>query len=233
MLFGDGCAAVVLQATENDDEGHLADKLGCYADARHILRVRGHGTTYANRNVSYGDTQWDFDGQEIFKRAVHGMGEASATRCCQGRLKPADVHLVVPHQANLRIIEFVAKRSGIPMERVFLTITSTATCPRPRCRSRWSRRSRRVACPPHALMLMPAFGGGLTWCAHLVRFGERTTPIDVADVDLPPCERTALDIVNALRAAQGAAARRSAGRPSPDPIARRAGSSCGRERRRR
>ena len=44
---------------------------------RYFLRVRGHGTTYANRDVSYGDTQWDFDGQEIFKRAVRGMGEVA------------------------------------------------------------------------------------------------------------------------------------------------------------
>ena len=133
VLFGDGCAAVVLQASD-DDTGIVADKLGCYADARHILRVRGHGTTYANRDVSYGDTQWDFDGQEIFKRAVHGMSEASAHVLAKAGVKPADVHLVVPHQANLRIIEFVAKRAGIPMERVFLTIgkygnMSAATVP--------------------------------------------------------------------------------------------------------
>jgi 3-oxoacyl-[acyl-carrier-protein] synthase-3 len=76
VLFGDGAAAVVLQATERE-EGVLAEKLGCYSDARGILRVRGMGTTYANRGVSLGDTLWDFDGQEIFKRAVHGMVTAS------------------------------------------------------------------------------------------------------------------------------------------------------------
>ena len=46
-------------------------------DARAILRVRGHGTTYGNREVTYGDTLWDFDGQEIFKKAVMGMCAAS------------------------------------------------------------------------------------------------------------------------------------------------------------
>ncbi|MFN9209383.1 MAG: 3-oxoacyl-ACP synthase, partial [Betaproteobacteria bacterium] len=73
VLFGDGCAAVVLQASERE-EGLLAQKLGCFADARQTLRVRGMGCTYANRGVTLGDTQWDFDGQEIYKRAVHGMG---------------------------------------------------------------------------------------------------------------------------------------------------------------
>jgi 3-oxoacyl-[acyl-carrier-protein] synthase-3 len=69
--------------------------------------------------------------------------------------------------------------------------------------------------PPNALLLMPAFGAGLTWCAHLVRFGERTTPLDVADVDLPPCGDTALDLVNALRARKVNRARSAAGLAGP------------------
>ena len=76
VLFGDGCAAVVLQASDKQ-EGLLGEQLGCYADARHILRVRGMGCTYANRGVQFGDTLWDFDGQEIFKKAVKGMALAS------------------------------------------------------------------------------------------------------------------------------------------------------------
>ncbi len=76
VLFGDGSAAVVLQASDQQ-EGLLGEQLGCYADARQILRVRGMGCSYANRGVQLGDTLWDFDGQEIFKRAVKGMAQAS------------------------------------------------------------------------------------------------------------------------------------------------------------
>ena len=76
VLFGDGAAAVVLQAREGE-EGVLAEKLQCYADARQILRVRGMGTAYANLGVPFGQTRWDFDGQEIFRKAVQGMSEAS------------------------------------------------------------------------------------------------------------------------------------------------------------
>jgi 3-oxoacyl-[acyl-carrier-protein] synthase-3 len=47
---------------------------------------------------------------------------------------------------------------------------------------------------------MPAFGAGLTWCAHLVRWGERTTPLGRSDVELPPCDKTGLELVNELRA---------------------------------
>ena len=199
VLFGDGCAAVVLQADESG-AGVLADKLGCFADARAILRVRGHGTTYANREVSFGDTQWDFDGQEIFKRAVHGMSEASAHVLAKAGVGPDAIDLVVPHQANLRIIEFVAKRAGVPMERVFVTVhrygnMSAATVPVALVDAIEEGRVK-----PGALILTPAFGAGLTWCSHLIRFGERVTPIDGSDAALPPADCTALEMVNALRA---------------------------------
>jgi 3-oxoacyl-[acyl-carrier-protein] synthase-3 len=214
VLFGDGCAAVVLEASDRE-EGVLADKLGCYADARQILRVRGHGTTYGNRGVTYGDTLWDFDGQEIFKRAVHGMSESAAEALARAGRTPADIDLMVPHQANLRIIEFVAKRAGIGMDRVFVTVhkygnMSAATVPVALVDAVEEGRVR-----PNALLLTPAFGAGLTWCSHVIRWGERVTPRDGTDVDLPPCERTALQMVNALRAAKVAKERSRAGLNSP------------------
>ena len=51
---------------------------------------------------------------------------------------------------------------------------------------------------PGGLILMPAFGAGLTWCSHLVRWGERTTPIGTSDIELPPCNKTALERVREL-----------------------------------
>ena len=72
VLFGDGCAAVVLEPAEGD-EGLLGEQLGCDADGRASLRVRGIGCVYANRDVAFGDTLWDFNGQEIFRRAVRGQ----------------------------------------------------------------------------------------------------------------------------------------------------------------
>jgi 3-oxoacyl-[acyl-carrier-protein] synthase III len=199
ILFGDGCAAVVLQATEAA-EGVLGEKLGCFADARQTLRVRGTGLTYGNRDVNYGDTQWDFDGQEIFKRAVGGMSQASAEVLARCGHVAADIDIVVPHQANLRIIEFVARRLGTPMDKVFVTVgrygnMSAATVPVALVDA---LEEGRVA--PGALVLTPAFGGGLTWCSHLIRWGGRTTPLATTDVELPPCEKTALEMVRGFMA---------------------------------
>jgi 3-oxoacyl-[acyl-carrier-protein] synthase III len=194
VLFGDGAAAVVLQATE-EPQGVLAEKLGCYADARDILRVRGTGLMYALRgDVTFGDTVWDFDGQEIFKRAVGGMSDASAEALARCGKAAADIDLVIPHQANLRIIEFVAKRAGLSMDRVFVTVhkygnMSAATVPVALVEA---LEAGRVG--PGNLLLMPAFGGGLTYCSHVVRWGERVTPVGHSDIELPPCDRSALDM---------------------------------------
>ena len=110
VLFGDGAAAVVLEGCERE-EGVLAEKLGCYGEARETLRVLGMGGRYANRGVLYGVTRWQFEGQEIFRRAVQGMASACEATLARLQLTAADVDLVVPHQANLRIIEAVARRA--------------------------------------------------------------------------------------------------------------------------
>jgi 3-oxoacyl-[acyl-carrier-protein] synthase-3 len=215
VLFGDGCAAVVLAPAEAD-EGLLGEQLGCDAGGRASLRVRGIGCAYANRDVVFGDTQWDFEGQDIFRRAVQGMSQASAAVLERCGVTPDAVDLVVPHQANLRIIEAVVARAGISMDRVMLTVQrygnmSAASVPVALVEALEQGRVR-----PGSLVLMPAFGAGLTLCAHLVRWGPRVTPVGRSDAALPPCTATALDLVNAIRAKKAeAAARSGAGLAAP------------------
>jgi 3-oxoacyl-[acyl-carrier-protein] synthase III len=199
VLFGDGAAAMVLKESQNQS-GVIAEKLQCYADARQILRVRGMGTMYANLGVQYGQTSWDFDGQEIFRKAVQGMSDASLDVLKKAGVSIDEVGLVVPHQANLRIIDAVAKRAGASADKVFLTVQkygnmSSATAPVALVEAVEEGRVK-----PNSLVLMPAFGGGLTLSAHLLRWGERLTPLDVSDAELPPTSKTALGIVNEIRA---------------------------------
>lgn len=205
VLFGDGAAAVVVEACE-EPVGVIAEKLGCYADARDILRVRGMGTIYGNASVQLGDTFWDFDGQEIFKRAVHGMSNASEDALSRAGLSIDQVDLVVPHQANLRIIESVAKRVGISMERVYVTVhrygnMSSATVPVALLEALEEGRVK-----PGSIVLTPAFGGGLTWCSHVIRWGERVTPLGTTDIELPPCTKTAVELVKDIIARKGTSA---------------------------
>ena len=215
VLFGDGAAAVVLEATDQP-VGVLGEQLGCIAEARHVLRVRGIGCAYANRDVVFGDTAWDFEGQDIFRYAVQGMTRASAAVLAKCGLGADAIDLVVPHQANLRIIEAVVTRTGIPMDKVMLTVQrygnmSAATVPVALVEAIEEGRV-----TPGATLLMPAFGGGLTVCAHVVRWGDRVTPLGVSTAALPPCGTTALEMVLAARARkQGAAARSGPGLVAP------------------
>lgn len=201
VLFGDGAAAVVLQASDHE-EGMLGAVLGCDAEARQTLRVRGFGCGYSGYGITFGDTIWDFDGQAIFKRAVKAMSEASVKVLADHGVRAEEVSLVIPHQANLRIIESVAKFAGIPMEKVVVTVhkygnMSAATVPVALVEALEAGRVR-----PGSWLLMPAFGGGLTYCSLLVKWGARVTPLGVSDAALPPAERTALEMVNAIRAGQ-------------------------------
>ena len=215
VLFGDGAAAVVLQASDVES-GLIGSVLGCDAEARETLRVRGLGLCYANKEVRFGDTIWDFDGQVIFKRAVQAMAEASRQVMTQCAVTPEQIDLVVPHQANLRIIESVAKYAGIPMERVMVTVhkygnMSAATVPVALVEALEDGRVK-----PGATILMPAFGGGLTYCSLLVKWGERVTPLGQSDRALPPCTKSALELVNEARAVHDAHGRSLGGLMSPE-----------------
>ncbi len=202
VLFGDGAAAVVLQASDTPT-GVIGTVLGCDAEARQTLRVRGMGCSYVNAGpLTYGDTLWDFDGQAIFKRAVHGMSEACARVMTEAGVTADDIDLVVPHQANLRIIEAVAKYAGVPMEKVMVTVhrygnMSSATVPVSLVDALKEGRIK-----PGSLVLMPGFGGGLTFGALLVRWGDRITPLGTSDAAFPPVQHTALEMVDAIRARQ-------------------------------
>jgi 3-oxoacyl-[acyl-carrier-protein] synthase III len=194
VLFGDGAAAVVLERSD-EDAGLLAEKLGCYGESREILRIHGMGGNYANQGVMLGRTQWQFEGQEIFKKAVTGMCSASEHVLKTTGITAEQIDLVIPHQANLRIIDAVAKRAHLAAEKMFVNVQvygnmSAATVPVALCEALEQGRIK-----PGSLLLMPAFGGGLTFCAHLMRWGSRTQPLGVSDVDLPPASESALSIV--------------------------------------
>lgn len=198
VLFGDGCGAVVVQASDRE-EGLLAERLGCYAEARGALDIRGVGALYANVGLPYGLTSWIFDGQEIFKRAVTGMALAGQEALAKRGLSIGDVDLVIPHQANLRIIDAVGRRLGVDPKKVFVNVhrygnMSAATVPVALVEA---IEEGRVA--PGALLLLPAFGAGLSWCAHVVRWGERTAPLGASGAELPPCDRSGLELVLDLR----------------------------------
>ena len=199
VLFGDGASAFFVEASDRE-EGLLSEELGCYGEVRDILTVHGWGTRYANQGMVMGQNDWQFEGQEIFKKAVLGMVNASRSVMEKCGLTMQDIDLVVPHQANLRIIKAVAKRADHPMEKVYVNVhrygnMSAATAPIALVEAVEEGRI-----TPHSQILVPAFGAGLTWCAHIIKWGQRVEPISQSDVELPPCSKTGLELVEELRA---------------------------------
>lgn len=193
VLFGDGAGAVVLEPNE-EESGLLAAHLGCDGTQAHILEVPNSGTSGDRFIEDYNIFDINFDGREIFKRAVRGMaGEVRHVLKTTG-LTNEDIDLIIPHQANLRIIESLAHYLKVPMDKVAVNIekygnTSAATIPVALCEMLEQGRIE-----PGDRLLLAAFGAGLTRGAGVLRWGRRVTPLGKSDAELPPCKQTALEI---------------------------------------
>ena len=171
VLFGDGAGAVVVQPSENGEgilasfhrsDGDMADLLQRPAGGaarpldEDVLREKGH--------------LMRMSGREVFKSAVRSMAKAGRTVLREAGLNADQVDLMVPHQANIRIIESTARYSRIPMEKVFVNLDrygniSSATIP-----VGLDEAEEEGLIRPGSLVLMTSFGAGLTWGAMAIRW---------------------------------------------------------------
>ncbi|EWH05710.1 3-oxoacyl-ACP synthase [Pseudoalteromonas lipolytica SCSIO 04301] len=193
VLFGDGAGAVVLEASDTPS-GLLATKTGCDSEDRDILHIENFGSDL-NKYAPIGPSNLLFEGREIFKRAVKGMSEACDDVLNQAQLKLDDIDVLVPHQANLRIIQAIQQRLKVADEKVMVNIadygnTSAATIAIAICEA-----VEQGLIKPNSNIMSAAFGAGLTWAASYIKWGERLTPISISDASLPPCDKTGLELV--------------------------------------
>jgi 3-oxoacyl-[acyl-carrier-protein] synthase III len=163
VLFGDGAGAVVLEASEQP--GILATDI--HADGKHvgILCVPGH---VRNGHI-LGDPLLKMDGQAVFKLAVGLLEGAARATLTKANLQDTDIDWLVPHQANIRIIQSTAKKLKLPMEKVVLTVhdhgnTSAASIP---LALDAGVRSRQIK--PGQTLMLEGVGGGFTWGAVLLK----------------------------------------------------------------
>ncbi|MEX2469668.1 MAG: ketoacyl-ACP synthase III, partial [Pseudohongiellaceae bacterium] len=175
VLFGDACGAVVIEASA-EESGLLAASIGCEADAKYAIQITNLGSAYSRLSEEFLYVGWNFEGQEVFKRAVKAMSQACADVLEQTGLSVDDVNLVVPHQANKRILDALARRVGVPEEKVFVNVhkygnTSAGTIP---VALTEALEEGRVNAGDY--ILTASFGAGLTWGAGLIKWGQRTTP---------------------------------------------------------
>jgi 3-oxoacyl-[acyl-carrier-protein] synthase-3 len=167
VLFGDGAGAVVLRAAEGNgaiESGVLSTHL--YSDGRH------HDALYVDGGPSSTGTVGHvrMEGREVFRHAVVRMAEAVDAALAANGMSPGDIDWLVPHQANRRIIDAMARRLNLPEDRVVVTVdrhanTSAASIPLALCEAVGDQRIR-----SGDLILMEAMGGGFTWGSALVRW---------------------------------------------------------------
>lgn len=173
VLFGDGAGAVVLQASDQS-LGLVSSVLGSWGDGEELMAADAGGTRLPLTPELLNQKRQHvyMHGREIFKHAVREMSESSYRAMAEAGVTIDDIHLVVPHQANLRIIEAIAKRLEIPTERIFVNLdrygnTSAASVPIALCEAVEQERLR-----GGDNVLLTAFGGGLTWASAVIRWGR-------------------------------------------------------------
>jgi 3-oxoacyl-[acyl-carrier-protein] synthase-3 len=172
VLFGDGAGAVVVGGSDQPNTGLIGSKLGSMGESAKLLWVPGGGcvSPLTAESIAAGEQFLKMKGREVFKLAVRGMEEAARSILEQHGYTADQISLVVPHQANLRIIEVIAKYLDLPMERFFVNVdrygnTSAASIP---IALDEARRAGRIKSGD--ITLLVAFGAGLTFGSALVRW---------------------------------------------------------------
>ena len=193
VLFGDGAGAVILEASDKPG-GVLGYELNNDPAGRDILSA-DFGTKMDRFEAESLDFYIQFDGQEIFKRAINGMGKLSKKVLEKCDTDKDEVDWVIPHQANERIIDTLISRMKLPKEKAVVNIanygnTSAATIPIAICDA-----LEKGMIKPNQTILSCAFGAGLTSAALLLKWGDRVTPINESDAELPPCDKTGIELV--------------------------------------
>ena len=163
VLFGDGAGAVVLQA--GDQPGILAHRLHARGEHEDILRTAGQ----ISHGAATGHPFLTMDGQAVFKLAVQVLESSAREVLADAQMQPEQIDWLIPHQANVRILQFTAKRLGLPPSKLVVTVdqhgnTSAASVP---MALDVARRDGRVKPGDH--VLLQGVGGGFTWGAALVR----------------------------------------------------------------
>jgi 3-oxoacyl-[acyl-carrier-protein] synthase-3 len=167
VLFGDGAGAVVLEADE--ETGILSTHLHADGDYEALLRVP-YGVSQGFEAMDEVNSKIEMRGNEVFKMAVNTLGRIVDETLAANELEKSDIDWLVPHQANIRIIQATARKLKMPMERVVVTVqehgnTSAASVP---LALDTAVRDGRIQ--KGEMLLLEAFGGGFTWGSALLRF---------------------------------------------------------------
>jgi 3-oxoacyl-[acyl-carrier-protein] synthase-3 len=172
VLFGDGAGAAVLRRAEPGEGSVLATEMGTDGNLTHLLNIPGGGTAcpITQANVNDNLATLAMLGKEVFKHAVNRMKEAAEKVIERAELKPEDIACVIPHQANLRIIDAIADRLAVPNERVFVNLHKYGNTSAAAVAIALDEANRSGAFKRGDNIVLVVFGAGLTWAAAAIRW---------------------------------------------------------------
>jgi 3-oxoacyl-[acyl-carrier-protein] synthase III len=171
VLFGDGAGAAIVQAADGDGRGILSGFMKSDGTLAELLWRPGGGTRMP-LDIQVLDERSHYvkmAGPEVFKSAVRSMCEAAGEAMARAGVTAQDIDLLVPHQANIRIIEATAKYAGMPMDKVFVNVDRYGNMSSASIPVALDEAQEQGRLGPGSLVLMVAFGAGFTWAANVVR----------------------------------------------------------------
>ena len=198
VLFGDGAGAVVVEPTDAP-EGVLSIDAGSDGRLGAALTSTGSGTEFVGTDAPL---RIVMDGREVYRNAVVELGESTLRVLKDADLSLADVDLLIPHQANLRIIEATTKRLDLDPAKVVVNIESYGNTSAASIPIALSEALEHGRVAPGSVLVLVAFGAGLTWAGAAIRWGDRVTPISESDAALPPIDKTGLEMVMEMQEAK-------------------------------
>ena len=171
VIFGDGAGATVVQPAKGN-RGILNTYIKSNGKLHHLLNMEGGGTMYPAEKVKEHPEKFyiQMGGKEVFRHAVSCMGEAATKIIKENGFTFEEISLMIPHQANIRIIDAITKRLSIPEDRVYINVdrfgnTSSASIP-----IALYEAYENGLITKDSLVLLVSFGGGFTWGSVLIRF---------------------------------------------------------------
>ncbi len=172
VLFGDGAGAAVLRLAEDGEGEILATEMGTDGNLTHLLHIPGGGTAcpITAENVDQQLFALTMMGKEVFKHAVNRMKEAAEKVIERSGLAAEDIACVIPHQANLRIIDAIADRLAVPNDRVFVNLDKYGNTSAAAVAIALDEASRGGSFKRGDNIVLVVFGAGLTWAAAAIRW---------------------------------------------------------------
>jgi len=172
VLFGDGAGAAVLRLAEPGEGSIVATEMGTDGSLTHLLEIPGGGTAcpITSENVNDNLQTLSMLGKEVFKVAVNRMKEAAEKVIERAGWQPEDIACVIPHQANLRIIDAIADRLAVPNERVFVNLHKYGNTSAAAVAIALDEANRTGAFKRGDKIVLVVFGAGLTWAAAAIEW---------------------------------------------------------------